>query len=58
MGLDHDQYSWKGDLIGHPLEENRFYKLVHVVELLQMLLIREIQMKQKVKVCRDRNRHY
>ena len=33
MGLDHDQYSWKGDLIGHSLEENRFLKLVNVVEL-------------------------
>ena len=33
MGLDHDQYSWKGDLIGLWSEQNRFLKLVNVVEL-------------------------
>ena len=33
MGLDHDQNSWKGDLIGLWSEQNRFLKLVNVVEL-------------------------
>ena len=32
-GLDHDQYSCKGDLIGLWSEQNRFLKLVDVVQL-------------------------